>query len=36
MEILAVIGFYVFVFTVILVLRHAARADVDRWREHSR
>lgn len=36
MEILAVIGFYVVVFTVILVLRHAARSDVSRWREDSR
>ncbi len=32
MEIVAVIGFYVIVFMVILALRRAARSDVSRWR----
>lgn len=36
MEIVAVIGFYVVVFVVILALRRAARSDVNQWREGSR
>jgi hypothetical protein len=36
MEIVAVIGFYVAVFVMILVLRRAARSDVSRWSRHSR
>jgi len=36
MEILAVIGFYVVVFLVILVMRRAARSELRDWRKRSR